>query len=83
MGVNEAREYVQSKTADAAKKAALAGTLFLAEKIPGAEKVKNLFAPKLAKIKENIPKGLNVKIEPFEEKAFIGLTIPFGNKKRN
>ena len=83
MGVNEARDYVQSKTADAAKKAALAGTLFLAEKIPGVEKVKDLFAPKLEKIKEKLPKGLNVKIAPLEEKAFIGLTIPFGGKKRN
>jgi len=83
MNINEARDYVQSKTADAAKKAALAGTLFAVEKIPGVEKVKDLFAPTLSKIKEKIPKGLNVKIDPFEEKAFIGLTIPFGGKKRN
>ena len=83
MNVNEAREYVQSKTADAAKKAVLAGTLFAADKIPGVEKVKDLFAPTLSKIKEKIPKGLNVKIDPLEEKAFIGLTIPFGGKKRN
>ena len=83
MGVNEARDYVQSKTADATKKAVLAGTLFAVEKIPGSEKVKDFFAPKLSKIKEKIPEGLNVKIDPFEEKAFIGLTIPFGGKKRN
>ena len=83
MGVNEARDYVQSKTADAAKKAALAGTLFAIEKIPGVEKVKDLFAPTLSKIKEKIPKGLNVKIDPFKEKAFIGFKIPFGGKKRN
>ena len=83
MGVNEARDYVQSKTADAAKKAALAGTLFAVGQIPGVEKVKDLFAPTLSKIKEKIPKGLNVKIDPFKEKAFIGLTIPFGGKKRN
>ena len=82
MDVNEARDYVQSKTADAAKKAALAGTLFLAEKIPGSEKVKDLFAPTLTKIKEKIPKGLNININPQEEKAFIGLTIPLGGKKR-
>ena len=43
MGVNEARDYVQSKTADAAKKAALAGTLFLVEKIPGSRKGKRFF----------------------------------------
>tara|TARA_R100000656_G_scaffold24320_1_gene21478 strand:- start:10 stop:282 length:273 start_codon:yes stop_codon:yes gene_type:complete len=83
MNVNEARDYVQSKTADAAKKAALAGTLFAVEKIPGSEKVKDLFAPTITKIKEKIPKGLNVNIDPFEKKAFIGLTIPFGGKKRN
>ena len=82
MNVNEARDYVQSKTADAAKKAALAGTLFLAEKIPGVEKVKDLFAPTLSKIKEKIPKGLNVKIDPEEEKAFIGFKIPLGGKKK-
>ena len=83
MGVNEARDYVQSKTADAAKKAMLAGTLFAVEKIPGSEKVKDLFAPKLEKIKEKLPEVLDIKINPLEEKAFIGLTIPFGNKKRN
>ena len=58
MGVNEARDYVQSKTADAAKKAALAGTLFAVEKIPGVEKVKDLFAPTLSKIKKRFLKGL-------------------------
>ena len=83
MGINEARDYVQSKTADAAKKAALAGTLFLAEKIPGSEKIKDFFAPKLTKIKEKIPKGFNIEIDPLEEKAFIGFKIPFGGKKRN
>ena len=83
MGVNEARDYVQSKTADAATKAALAGTLFIAEKIPGSEKVKDFFAPKLSKIKEKIPKALDIQIDPFEEKAFIGLTIPLGGKKRH
>ena len=83
MGVNEARDYVQSKTADAAKKAALAGTLFAVEQIPGSEKVKDFFAPKLKKIKEKIPKGFKVEIDPLEEKAFIGFTIPFGGKKRN
>ena len=82
MGVNEARDYVQSKTADAAKKVALAGALFAVEKIPGVEKVKDFFAPTLSKIKEKIPEGLNVKIDPLEEKAFIGLTIPLGGKKR-
>ena len=83
MGVNEARDYVQSKTADAAKKAALAGTLFAVEKIPGVEKVKDLFAPTLTKLKKKIPEGLNLKIDPLEEKAFIGLTIPLGGKKKN
>ena len=34
------------------------------------------------KIKEKIPEGLNIKIDPFKKKAFIGLTIPFGSKKR-
>ena len=82
MGVNEARDYVQSKTADAAKKAVLAGTLFAVEKIPGSEKVKDLFAPKLEKIKEKLPEALDIKINPLEEKAFIGLTIPLGGKKR-
>ena len=81
MGVNEARDYVQSKTADAAKKAVLAGTLFAVDKIPGSEKVKDFFAPKLSKIKEKIPEGLNIEIDPQEEKAFIGLTIPLGGKK--
>ena len=82
MGVNEARDYVQSKTADAAKKAALAGTLFAVGQIPGVEKVKDLFAPTLSKIKEKIPEGFNIEIDPLEEKAFIGLTIPLGGKKR-
>ena len=82
MNINEARDYVQSKTADAAKKAALAGTLFLAEKIPGSEKVKDFFAPKLSKIKEKIPKGFKIEIDPEEEKAFIGFKIPLGGKKK-
>ena len=82
MNVNEARDYVQSKTADAAKKAVLAGTLFAIEKIPGSEKVKDLFAPTITKIKEKIPEGLNININPQEEKAFIGITIPLGGKKR-
>ena len=83
MDVNEARDYVQSKTADAAKKAALAGTLFAVEKIPGSEKVKDFFAPKIEKIKKKIPKGFKVEIDPLEEKAFIGFKIPLGGKKRN
>ena len=82
MGVDEARDYVQSKTADAAKKIALAGTLFAIEKIPGSEKVKDLFAPTIKNIKEKIPEGFNIDIDPLEEKAFIGLTIPLGGKKR-
>ena len=82
MDVNEARDYVQSKTADAAKKAVLAGTKFAAQQLQGAEKVKDFFAPKLSKIKEKIPKALDIQIDPFEEKAFIGLTIPLGGKKR-
>ena len=82
MGVNEARDYVQSKTADAAKKAVLAGTLFAVDKIPGSEKLKDFFVPKLEKIKEKIPEGFNININPQEKKAFIGLTIPFGGKKR-
>ena len=82
MNVNEARDYVQSKTADAAKKVALAGALFAVEKIPGVEKVKDLFAPTITKIKEKIPEGFNININPQEEKAFIGLTIPLGGKKR-
>ena len=83
MNVNEARDYVQSKTADAAKKAILAGTLFAVEQIPGVEKVKDLFAPALGKIKKKIPKGLTIKINPQEKKVFLGLTIPLGGKKRN
>ena len=83
MGINEARDYVQSKTADAAKKAALVGTLFAIEKIPGVKKITDLFAPTLSKIKEKIPKGFNIEIDPLEEKAFIGFKIPFGGKKRN
>ena len=83
MNVNEAREYVQSKTADAAKKAVLAGTLFAVEKIPGVKKAKDFFAPKLTKIKEKIPEGFNININPQEKKAFIGFKIPFGGKKRN
>ena len=83
MNVNEARDYVQSKTADAAKKAALAGTLFAVEQIPGVEKIKDFFAPKLSKIKEKIPKGFKIEIDPEEEKAFVGFKIPLGGKKRN
>jgi hypothetical protein len=83
MGINEARDYVQSKTADAAKKAALAGTLFAIEKIPGVKKITDLFAPTLSKIKEKIPKGFNIEIDPLKEKAFIGFKIPLGGKKRN
>ena len=82
MNVNEARDYVQSKTADAAKKAVLAGTLFAVDKIPGSEKLKDFFAPKLSKIKEKLPEGLNINVDPLREKAFIGLTIPLGGKKR-
>ena len=83
MNINEARDYVQSKTADAAKKVALAGALFAVEKIPGSEKVKDFFAPKLSKIKEKIPKGFKIEIDPEEEKTFIGFKIPLGGKKRN
>ena len=38
-GVNEARDLVQSKTKDMAKKVALGATIKAAEKIPGSEKV--------------------------------------------
>ena len=80
MDVNEARDYVKSKTADAAKKALLAGTLFVAEKIPGSKKVKKFFIPKIKKIKDTVPKGLEIDIDPFKKKAFIGFKIPFGGK---
>jgi len=82
MDVDEARDYVQSKTADAAKKAILAGTVFVAEKMPGSEKVKKFLIPKIEKIKKKIPKGLEIDIDPFEKKAFIGFKIPFGGKKK-
>ena len=34
MDIDEARDYVKSKTADAAKKAVLAGTIFAAQQLP-------------------------------------------------
>ncbi len=85
MDIDEARDYVKSKTADAAKKAVLAGTIFAAQQLPGAEKVADFFVPKIDKLKTKIPKGLeNVKIniDPVEKKGFIGITIPLGGKKR-
>ena len=82
MDVDEARDYLKSKTADAAKKVAIAGTIFAAQQLPGAEKVTNFFVPKIDKLKTKIPKGLEIKIDPFEKKGFIGLTIPLGGKKR-
>ena len=85
MNIDEARDYVKSKTADAAKKAALAGTIFAVQQLPGAEKVTDFFVPKIDKLKTKIPKGLEhvkIDIDPFEKKGFIGITIPLGGKKK-
>ena len=82
MDIDEARDYVKSKTADAAKKVALAGTIFAIKKLPGAEKVTCFFTPKIDKLKTKIPEGLEIKIDPFEKKGFIGFKIPLGGNKK-
>ena len=77
-GVNEARDLVQSKTKDMAKKVALGATIKAAEKIPGSEKVKDFFKPKYKEITdkwEKIPGDLSVNIDPEKKGISVGWKI--------
>ena len=77
-GVNEARDLVQSKTKDMAKKVALGATIKAAEKIPGSEKVKDFFKPKYKEITDKIdkfPGDISVNIDPEKQKVSVGWKI--------
>ena len=57
MGVNEARDFVQSKSQDYAKKLALGAFAVGISKIPGATEGYQL-------IKEKVPKGFSASYDP-------------------
>jgi|TARA_R110002020_G_scaffold207132_4_gene412512 hypothetical protein len=76
-GIEEARDLVQSKAKDFAKKAAIGSVLYAADQLPGSEKVKDFFKPKYKEITEKIPKGLSVDIDPVEQKVTVGFKIKF------
>ncbi|HCT51584.1 MAG TPA: hypothetical protein DF712_03910 [Balneola sp.] len=77
-GVEEARDLVQKKTKDLAKKAALGAVLYSADKVPGSGKVKDFFKPKYTKIADKIdkiPGDISVNIDPEEKQVSVGWKI--------
>ena len=70
MGVNEARDFVQSKSQDFIKKVATGALGFGVSKIPGAEAGYKL-------IKEKVPKGFSASYDPSSGKASVGFKINF------
>jgi hypothetical protein len=77
-GVEEARDLVQEKTKDMAKKIAIGATIKAAEKIPGSGKVKDFFEPKYKEITdkwEKIPGDLSVNIDPEKKGISVGWKI--------
>ena len=70
MNVNEARDFVQSKSQDFAKKLALGAFAMGINKIPGATEG-------YQKIKEKVPKGFSASYDPDSGKATVGFKINF------
>ena len=77
-GIEEARDLVQSKAKDFAKKAAIGSVLYAADKVPGSGKVKDFFEPKYKEITdkwEKIPGDLSVNIDPEKKGISVGWKI--------
>ena len=70
MGVEEARDFVQSKSQDFAKKLALGAFAMGINKIPGATEGDQ-------KIKEKVPKGFSASYDPSSGKFSAGFKIKF------
>ena len=70
MGVNEARDFVQSKSQDFIKKLAAGALGYGVSKIPGATEG-------YQKIKEKVPKGFSASYDPDSGKATVGFKINF------
>jgi len=70
MGVNEARDFVQSKSKDFAKKIATGAFALGVSKIPGATEG-------YQKIKEKVPKGFSASYDPSSGKISAGFKIKF------
>jgi len=70
MNVNEARDYVQNKSQDFAKKLAAGAFALGVSKIPGATEG-------YKKIKEKVPKGFSASYDPDSGKATVGFKINF------
>ena len=77
-GIEEARDLVQSKAKDFAKKAAIGSVLYAADKVPGSGKVKDFFKPKYKEITDKIdkiPGDLSVNIDPEKKGISVGWKI--------
>ncbi len=70
MGVNEAKEFIQSKSQDYIKKLAAGALGYGVSKIPGATEG-------YKKIKEKVPKGFSASYDPDSGKATVGFKINF------
>jgi len=70
MGVNEAKDFVQSKSQDYIKKLAAGALGYGISKIPGATEG-------YQKIKEKVPKGFSASYDPDSGKATVGFKINF------
>lgn len=70
MGVNEARDFVQSKSQDFIKKLAAGALGYGVSKIPGATEG-------YQKIKEKVPKGFSASYDPSSGKISAGFKIKF------
>ena len=70
MNVNEARDFVQSKSQDFIKKLAAGALGYGVSKIPGATEG-------YKKIKEKVPKGFSASYDPDSGKATVGFKINF------
>ena len=70
MNIEEARDFVQSKSQDYAKKLALGAFAVGVSKIPGATEGYQL-------IKEKVPKGFSASYDPSSGKISAGFKIKF------
>ena len=70
MNVNEAKDFVQSKSQDYIKKLAAGALGYGISKIPGATEG-------YQKIKEKVPKGFSASYDPDSGKATVGFKIKF------
>ena len=70
MNVNEAKDFVQSKSQDYIKKLAAGALGYGISKIPGATEG-------YQKIKEKVPKGFSASYDPDSGKATVGFKINF------